>query len=112
MLGALRSLAFAFALVAEHYVNAEDTGRIHLGALTLPSVAGERLWAAAAPYNLDEILAIFRKLHPSRTFPEESYPSRDLSVIDVSKGLAVLQELGQPGWQSLEASIEQIVGRE
>jgi hypothetical protein len=101
-----------FLLHSEHYVNAQDTGLIHLGALTLPSVAGQRLWAAAAPYTLNEILAIFRKLYPSRTFPEDSEPSQDLTLIDRSKGEAILRQLGQEGWQSLEVSIEQIVGRE
>ncbi|ORY53991.1 aldehyde reductase 2 [Leucosporidium creatinivorum] len=103
---------FVKALPAQYYVNAEDTGLIHLGALTLPDVAGQRLWAAAAPYNLDDMLAAFRKLYPSRTFPDDVQSSRDLSVIDHSKGEAVLKALGRQGWQSLEASIEQLVGRE
>lgn len=93
-------------------MSVEDVALVHFGALTLPSVSGSRLWTVAGPYNWDDVLDQFRKLHPSRTIMPNFQSGKDLSNIDNSKATAILQELGRSGWMSLEASVESLVGRE
>lgn len=85
---------------------------MHLGALTLPSVVGRRIIASAAPFNWDAVLAIFRKLYPSRTFVEDFQSGKDLTKYDNAPGAEILKQLGRAGWEGLEESVESIVGRE
>ncbi|ORY90635.1 Nadph-dependent carbonyl reductase from Sporobolomyces Salmonicolor [Leucosporidium creatinivorum] len=103
---------YASMLPPQYFVNAEDVALVHLGALTLPSVVSQRVWSVAEPYNWDQVLAIFRKLHPSRTFVEDFQDGHDLSQIDRSKATEVLRQLGREGWRGLSETLEAAVGRE
>jgi len=45
-----------------YFVDVKDTARIHVAALLEPDVQHERLWAAAAPLSLNEVLGILRSV--------------------------------------------------
>jgi hypothetical protein len=60
------------------------------------------MFAAAGPYNINEILQIFRKLYPTKGFPANvESEDRDLSRIDNKRGQELLG-----GWRSLEESLK------
>lgn len=62
------------------------------------------MYAAAGPFNINEVLQIFRKLYPKKTFPadidEVVAAGKDLSRIDNKRGGELLG-----GWRSLEDSL-------
>ena len=87
-------------------VDVRDTARIHIAALLNPDVADERILAVAYPYNWNDVLATLRKLFPEKTFPDDLKDlDRDLKKVDNSRGLYLLQSLGQSDWTSFEQSI-------
>jgi hypothetical protein len=60
------------------------------------------MFAAAGPYNINEILQIFRKLYPAKAFPANvESEDRDLSQIDNRRGQELLG-----GWRTLEESLK------
>lgn len=97
---------------SEYFVSVEDTALVHLGALTLPSIVNSRLWTVSGTYNWDEVLDVFRKLHPSRKFMDNFQSGHDLTKIDNFKATEILKQLGHDRWTGLEESVERLVGRE
>jgi len=85
------------------FVDVRDTARLHVLALTSPSLAsgGVRVWAVAEPYTYNLILQALRKIYPSKKFPEDVEGlGRDLSRIDNKRASELLG-----GWRSLEESL-------
>lgn len=90
----------------QYFVNVQDTARVHVGALLYPDVNNERLFAWAAPYNWNDILAILRNLYPDRKFIEDIPDlGRDLSKVSNERAEEIVKRFGGPGWTSLEDSI-------
>jgi nucleoside-diphosphate-sugar epimerase len=90
----------------QYFVNVQDTARVHVGALLYPDVNNERLFAWAAPYNWNDILAILRKLYPDREFIQDIPDlGRDLSKVANERAEELVKRFGRPGWTSLEDSI-------
>lgn len=88
----------------EWFVDVRDTALLHLHALTSPTLShgGNRIWAAAALFNVNDILGILRKLYPEKSFPADlENPGQDLSQMDNKPGTELLG-----GWRSLEESIK------
>lgn len=91
-----------------------DTVRLHVALLTNLKYNGNRVFAFAAPYNWNAILAILRKLRPDdkRDAIPADIPNEgeDLSTVDVGLSLSILKdEFGQDGWISLEQAIRENV---
>jgi len=85
----------------------EDTGRLHVVAMTHPKVANERLFGAAEVFDFNMVLAIFRKLCPEEKFHADfPSPGQNLSVFE-GRGRAedLLKEYWGRGYLSLEQSI-------
>lgn len=79
-----------------------------------PDVQNERLWAAATPFSLNEILRFFRA-----KFPDNSKIPKDLEglgeptkiKVDVSRSYELLKRQGRNGWVTLIDSLtEQVNG--
>lgn len=67
---------------------------------------------SSRPYSMLDVLDIFRRLYPSRTWPALGVdPGRTLVRIDNSIGLGILRSFGREP-HTLKASIEAMVGRE
>jgi hypothetical protein len=77
--------------------------------LVFSDVQEERLLSFAHPYNWNDILAVFRKLYPSRPFHED-YPNigRDLSKVANERAEEIVKRFGRPGWTSLEDSVKAV----
>ena len=78
---------------------------IHLGALLDKDTRNERIWAAAGPFTLSDILAIFRKHHPDRAVADDTKLSEATISIDQPLGLALLKKQGRSGYTSLEECV-------
>lgn len=87
----------------EWFIDVRDDARLHILALTTPSLGGKRIWAAAQPVGWNEILAILRKELANVPLPPDVAGAQgepDLQKIDNSVAEGVLG-----GWISLEKSI-------
>ncbi len=82
-------------------------GRIHVAALVDPSVKNERIFAYGEPYTWNQILSIFRKLFPDRTFVEDlADQGKDLSTVSNERAKEILQRFGAHGFTELEQSLK------
>jgi hypothetical protein len=76
--------------------------------LLSPDVINERIFGYAEPFNFNDILAIFRKNFPSRTF-QEDWPGlgRDLSIVaPKGRSIELLKKFGRKeGFVTMEQSI-------
>ncbi|KAF2197631.1 NAD(P)-binding protein [Delitschia confertaspora ATCC 74209] len=95
---------------AQFYVDVEDTALLHMAALTQPDVQNERLFAFAAKFTWNEILYIFRKLYPERTFLKDvQEPPADVGTISGEvhdRAEELLRRFGKNGFTSLERALE------
>lgn len=98
-----------FTTVENWYVSVTDAARLHLAALLDDSVDGQRLWAAAGPIPLNQVLAIWRKAFPDKKdkLPKDlDLPPGPAEVLlDNSKSLELLKRMGRPGWDPLESVV-------
>ncbi|ORY14370.1 NAD dependent epimerase/dehydratase family protein [Clohesyomyces aquaticus] len=99
-----------FLIPPEWYVDTEDTALLHIAALTMPDVVNERLLAFAGSFTWNEILDLFRKYVPDRTFLKDiEEPPADLGTVDNSRAIDLLKRLGKDGFSSLDECIEKWV---
>ncbi|KAJ3544014.1 hypothetical protein NM208_g3266 [Fusarium decemcellulare] len=93
-------------VVRDHYVNVQDTGRLHFAAAISPNVKDQRIFAVAGGFSWNSILDILRAYEPDREFSVNFSGGIDPNEILPSvKAERLLQDIGFPGWTSLEESI-------
>ena len=93
-------------LTPQYFVDVRDTARLHVIALIDPECNGERIFAFAAPFNPNDVLAILRKRFPSKSFLADAELGRDLSQIPNEDAEALLKKHYGKGWTTLEETIE------
>lgn len=72
-----------------------------------PDVKSERIFGVSEPYQFNKILAWMRKKYPDHKFPEDFMQGDDLTEWKPrSRAEALLKEMGQPGFTTLEASVQ------
>ncbi|KZT27632.1 NAD(P)-binding protein [Neolentinus lepideus HHB14362 ss-1] len=85
------------------YIDVRDDGRLHVLALSDPSLGGKRIWAAAGPFSWNSIIRTLHKEFPWLQLPPEvpgAQGEPDRQKIDNS---VATKALG--GWISLEQSV-------
>ncbi|KZP30036.1 NAD(P)-binding protein [Athelia psychrophila] len=93
------------AFTPQWFVDVRDTALLHMYALTGASPAlaagGVRMWAVAAPFSGNDILAALRRLYPTKAFLAE-IPGlgKELCRIDNKRGGELLG-----GWRSLDEAV-------
>ena len=99
-------------------VNVQDVAALHVAAVLDPAVkSGDRLLAAAEPFNVNVVLAILRRQYPDRHFMED-LPSQGLclaTIGDEEQGrlLCLLKKwTGREGWISLEQGVREAMRTE
>lgn len=96
-------------LKPEYFVNPVDTALLHVAALTDLSIKDERIFAFAAPYHWNDILAICRNYKPDLDIPQDLEDNdRDLTTVDTKLSENLLKEhFGRDGFIGLEESVKQ-----
>ncbi|KAK3936256.1 hypothetical protein QBC46DRAFT_419726 [Diplogelasinospora grovesii] len=95
----------------QYFVDVQDVGRLHVAAAIVDSVRGRRIFAFAARYNWDAVLAVLRRLladDPARLarLPADFSGGEDPNEIEPRpEAERLLRALGRPGWTSLEESV-------
>lgn len=96
-----------FNFPPQWFIDVEDNAKLHVAALIDPACDGQRIFAFAEPYNWNDILAIFRKLEPSKSFLEDREVGRALSEVPNGEAEELLKKHYGHGWTSLEESVRQ-----
>jgi hypothetical protein len=90
----------------QYFIDVEDDAKLHVIALTDPKANGQRIFGFAAPFNWNDILAIFREAYPDKEFIEDfKDDSRDLSEVPNAEAERLLKEHYGKGWTSLKESV-------
>ncbi|KAG8526532.1 uncharacterized protein KY384_008732 [Bacidia gigantensis] len=94
-------------LPPQYYVNVKDVARLHVAALIVPGVEGERLLGYAKPFSQTEILGYLRKLEPGKEFEKDPEgEGRDVSEVDSKRSEVLVKVLKNgEGWTSLEETV-------
>ncbi|PYI00319.1 NAD(P)-binding protein [Aspergillus sclerotiicarbonarius CBS 121057] len=92
--------------IGAYCVDVKDVGLLHVAGLTNPAAQNERLFAYAQPFLWSDVIDVFRKLFPSREFPEDfsgqDHKANWLEVEPDRRSEELLREMGKPGWSSLK----------
>jgi len=80
---------------------------LHVAALILPDVRGQRIFAAQSPYNINSVLQLLRGLYPDRPIEGDvSDHGVDLTNFkEAWKAEDLLKRMGKPGWTDIETSV-------
>jgi nucleoside-diphosphate-sugar epimerase len=97
-------------LPPQYFVDVQDDARLHVAALLLPEVKDERVFAFAATFAYNEMLAAFRKAAPGHKFPDNlKQEDKHLATVPNGRAEELLRKVGRKGWTSLEESIKNTV---
>lgn len=85
-------------------------GRLHVAAAIFEKVQDRRLFGYAERVCWDTILDILRRLEPDREFIANFSGGEDPSTIEPREtSEALLRDMGQPGFISLEQSVKELL---
>ncbi|KAJ3543965.1 hypothetical protein NM208_g3303 [Fusarium decemcellulare] len=94
----------------EWFCDVKDVSTLHVGALLLDQVKSERLFAYAARYTINDILAIFRDLSAGKTFRDDVADAKsDLTDVPNKTSSEVLGLFGLSRWTTLEECLALLV---
>jgi hypothetical protein len=91
------------------YISPVDSALLHVSALIYSDVSSERLFGFAEPWNFNEMLAVYRRLYPERSFPEDVEGlGVDRMSVPNERAEEVLRWVKGEGWDSLEKSLKEM----
>lgn len=91
------------AVTTVHYVDVEDTARLHVAAAILQDVRSERVFSIVDSFNWDQVLDILRKQNPGRQLQDNFCAGeRIFTLVPKARSEELLRRMGQPQWTSLE----------
>lgn len=95
-------------LPPQWFVNVADTARLHVAGLLDPECNGKRIFAFAAPFNFNEILAVLRKQNPGKEFIADAPGlGHDICVVPNEEAEGLLRKWFQKGFSGLEETVKQ-----
>ena len=96
------------SFLPSYCVDVQDSAILHVAALILPDIKGQRIFAASTPWNMQSITQLLRGLYPQRDIPDD-VPDLgvDLTVFkEAGEAEKLLKRMGKDGWTDLETSVE------
>lgn len=105
-LGDANGYAVGFMKPAARFVDVRDTASIHVAALLEKQLDGQRLWAAAHKFTVDDILAAWREAFPERKIlPDFKFEGQPDINIDDEQSTALLKAFKGEDWFSLKETV-------
>lgn len=91
----------------QHFIHVQDNARLHLIALVNPDVRSERVFGMVAPWSLNGIIDILRKLYPTKTWENFPEGGEDISIVEpIPRAEKLLKEAYGTGFLNLEESVK------
>lgn len=100
--------AGARLLPSQWYVDVEDTALLHVAALCIDEVRGERLFAFAGPFGWRDVLEIMHRRYPQRQGMVKDFhePAVDIGTVENTRSVQLLKMMGKPnGFSTLEETV-------
>ncbi|KAF9800990.1 hypothetical protein IEO21_10229 [Rhodonia placenta] len=94
---------FAESVGPQWFIDVRDDGRLHVAALTNPSLSGKRIWGVAEPTGWNQILAILRKSFPDANVAPDLVGEPGEPTKQKIENTVATEALG--GWIGLEQSL-------
>ena len=88
------------------FVDSRDAGRLHLVALTDPTINRRRIFACAERYSWYRIVQILRRLYPNHIFADLDDQGWNQTELPNALAGEMLKSIGRPGWVPLEESVK------
>ncbi|KAF7377602.1 Epimerase domain-containing protein [Mycena sanguinolenta] len=80
-------------------VDVRDVASLHLAVLLSTQTDGKRLWAAAHPFEINDLLRIWREEFPDRTFVEDfKFPPQPKITLELTQSEKLLEEFEGRTW--------------
>jgi nucleoside-diphosphate-sugar epimerase len=98
---------FLSTLPPHWFINVRDDAKLHVAALIDPACNGERFLGFVAPYTLNQVLALLRKLYPDREFQEDKDMGEDLCQVSNPEVEALLKKHYGHGFTSFEETMKE-----
>jgi hypothetical protein len=97
---------YATTTAPRWYISVLDTALLHISALIHGDVNGERLCGYAERWDFNQLLAIFRKNYPEKTFVEDVKElGFDATEPPRERSEEILKWVKGNGWDGLEESM-------
>ena len=96
-------------VLPQYFIGLNDVGLLHLGALTLEDVKGERLIGLIEPITYNDVVEVLMKLDPSKKFDKAPEGEKCVATVDLARSKEVLKALGKDNFDSLETAISQCI---
>lgn len=93
----------------QFFVDVDDTALLHVAALSQPDVQNERLFALGHRFTWNQILAIFRKEAPERSFLKDFDEIDDNGTVANARSEELLRRYGKQGFTTLEESVKRCI---
>ncbi|KAF2119515.1 hypothetical protein BDV96DRAFT_596227 [Lophiotrema nucula] len=87
------------------YVDVRDAARLHVAAVALAGVEGERVFALAETYTWPGVQKVIEEEMGKKCPVEMKEKGEDLSTVPLEKSTAYLKRLGLEGWEKFERSV-------
>ncbi|KAK5711763.1 hypothetical protein LTR15_012358 [Elasticomyces elasticus] len=92
-------------------INLEDSGLLHLAALTQSDVSGERLLGIGEVFTHDDLIDVMARIDPDRKLPPKM--GKDCPVahatVDMERSFELTRRMGKAEWTGVEESVRQLV---
>lgn len=91
-------------------VNVKDAARLHVAALTMTDVKGERLLALNDPFNFSRLCESLKKINPSKEFPPPAEnEGKNLGTVDMKRSIELLKRMGVAELTPMDESTKQLI---
>jgi nucleoside-diphosphate-sugar epimerase len=108
--GDASALGIVKSLGANCLINLEDSGLIHVAALTFNDVRGERILALGDGFTFNDVIDVMRRIDPEKQVPAKIDGLEGVkSTIDSKRFRELLARLGRKELTGLEESVRQCV---
>ncbi|KAK3642798.1 hypothetical protein LTR56_010624 [Elasticomyces elasticus] len=96
-------------MALQWFVNVQDTARLHVSALLDPDCNSERIFASAATFNGNDVLAALRKLYRDHKFLNNvPGQGKDITEIPVDDAERLLKKHIIKGFSGLEETLKEV----
>ena len=95
-------------IAPQWFIDARDVGRLYTSILTNKDINREGLYGCASRFSFPQISEILKGLYPERKDGFANLPDagRDQTEVPNDKAEALLKNVGQAGWTSLEEAVK------
>jgi hypothetical protein len=97
---------YAGVVPPQWFISVLDSALLHISALIYDDVNGERLFGFAERWDYNDLLEIYRKHYPGKTFPANVQGlGTDMTTPPTARAEEVLKWVKGKGWDVLEKSV-------